>query len=173
MVSLYLKIDEKEKRITDIRFESYGCASNIATGSIITDMAKGKTLQEAKKITWKMASEKLGGLPPIKVHCAVLAVDALKSAVDNYEQEHGLIKEKVKTTEDIVLKRLRHVINPMVGLDVVKTNIVRNIKVDKGKITITVDIPKDNQFAGNIKDEIVERTKPLWDVEEVKIEFID
>ena len=173
MVSLSLKIDEKEKRITDIRFESYGCASNIATGSIITDMAKGKTLQEAKKITWKMASEKLGGLPPIKVHCAVLAVDALKSTIDNYEQEHGLIKEKVKTTEDIVSKRLRHVINPMVGLDVVKTNIVRNIKVDKGKVTITVDIPKDNQFAGNIKDEIVERTKPLWDVEEVKIEFID
>ena len=66
MVSLYLKIDEKEKRITDIRFESYGCASNIATGSIITDMAKGKTLQEAKKITWKMASEKLGGLHPGK-----------------------------------------------------------------------------------------------------------
>jgi len=173
MVSLSLKIDEKEKRITDIRFESYGCASNIATGSIITDMAKGKTLQEAKKITWKMASEKLGGLPPIKVHCAVLAVDALKSAIDNYEQEHGLIKEKVKTTEDIVLKRLKHVMNPMVGLDVVKTNIVRNIKVDKGKVTITVDIPKDNQFAGNIKDEIVERIKPLWDVEEVKIEFID
>ncbi len=173
MVSLYLKIDEKEKRITDIRFESYGCASNIATGSIITDMAKGKTLQEAKKITWKMASEKLGGLPPIKVHCAVLAVDALKSAIDNYEQEHGLIKEKVKTTEDIVLKRLRHVMNPMVGLDVVKTNIVRNIKVDKGTVTITVDIPKDNQFAGNIKNEIVERIKPLWDVEEVKIEFID
>lgn len=173
MVSLSLKIDEKEKRITDIRFESYGCASNIATGSIITDMAKGKTLQEAKKITWKMASEKLGGLPPIKIHCAVLAVDALKSAVDNYEQEHGLIKEKVKTTEDIVLKRLKHVINPMVGLDVVKTNIVKNIKVDKGKVTITVDIPKDNQFAGNIKDEIVERIKPLWDVEEVKIEFID
>ncbi len=173
MVSLYLKIDEKEKRITDIRFESYGCASNIATGSIITDMAKGKTLQEAKKITWKMASEKLGGLPPIKVHCAVLAVDALKSTIDNYEQEHGLIKEKVKTTEDIVSKRLRHVINPMVGLDVVKTNIVRNIKVDKGKVTIIVDIPKDNQFADNIKDEIVERTKPLWDVEEVKIEFID
>ena len=173
MVSLYLKVDEKEKRITDIKFESYGCASNIATGSIITDMAKGKTLQEAKKITWKMASEKLDGLPPIKVHCAVLAVDALKSAVDNYEQEHGLIKEKVKTTEDIVLKRLKHVINPMVGLDVVKANIVKNIKVDKGRVTITVDIPKDNQFAGNIKDEIVEKIKPLWDIEEVKVEFID
>lgn len=61
-------------------------------------------------------------------------------------------KEKVKTTEDIVSKRLRHVINPVVGLDVVKTNIVKNIKVDKGKVTITVDIPKDNQFAGNINE---------------------
>ncbi|MEA1965023.1 MAG: iron-sulfur cluster assembly scaffold protein [Candidatus Aerophobetes bacterium] len=173
MVSLYLKVDEKEKRITDIRFESYGCASNIATGSIITDIAKGKTLEEAKKVTWKMASEKLGGLPPVKVHCAVLAVDALKSAIDNYEQEHGLIKERVKTTEDIVLKRLKHVINPIVGLDIVKTNIVRNIKVGEGEVTVSVDIPEDNQFAGNIKDEIVERIKPLWDVKEVKVEFID
>jgi len=173
MVSLYLKVDEKEKRITDIRFESYGCASNIATGSIITDMAKGKTLEEAKKITWRMASEKLGGLPPVKVHCAVLAVDALKSAIDNYEQKHGLIKEKIKTTKDIVLKRLKHVINPIVGLDIVKANIVKSIKVGEGKVTVTVDIPEENQFAGNIKDEIIERIKPLWDIKEVKVEFID
>jgi len=173
MVSLYLKVDKKEKRITDIKFESYGCASNIATGSIVTDMAKGKTLEEAKKITWKMASENLGGLPPIKVHCAVLAVDALKSAIDNYEQEHDLIKEKIKTTKEIALKRLRHVINPLVGLDIIKTDIVKNIKIDEGKVTVTVDIPKDNQFAVNIKDEIMERIKPLWDVEEVKVEFFD
>lgn len=173
MVSLYLKVDEKEKRITDIRFESYGCASNIATGSIITDMAKEKTLEEAKKITWKMASEKLGGLPPVKVHCAVLAVDALKSAIDNYEQKHGLIKEKIKTTKDIVLKRLKHVINPIVGLEIVKANIVKSIEIEEGKITLTVDIPEENQFAGNIKDEIIERIKPLWDIKEVKVEFID
>ncbi|MBC7255847.1 MAG: iron-sulfur cluster assembly scaffold protein, partial [Chloroflexi bacterium] len=74
MVAVYLKVDEATQRIEDIKFESYGCASNIATGSIITELAKGKTLEEAKKITWQQASEALGGLPPIKAHCSVLAV---------------------------------------------------------------------------------------------------
>ena len=98
MVKLYLKVDEKTKQIGDIKFESYGCASNIATGSIITDLAIGKTLEEAKKLNWKVAAEALGGLPPVKVHCAVLAVDALRTAIENYEHQHGLLKEKVPTT---------------------------------------------------------------------------
>ena len=93
MVSLYIKVDPVTLVITDIRFESYGCASNIATGSIITEMAKGKTLEEAKKITWKEASAALGGLPSIKAHCSVLAVEALRSAILNYEERHGLVKE--------------------------------------------------------------------------------
>ncbi len=53
-------------------------------------MAKGKTLEEAKKLTWKEASEALGGLPPIKAHCSVLAVDGLRGAIQNYEEKHGL-----------------------------------------------------------------------------------
>src|SRR5512137_2896177 len=73
MVAVYLKVDPESHRIDDIKFESYGCASNIATGSIITELAKGKTLEEAKNITWQEASEALGGLPPIKTHCSVLA----------------------------------------------------------------------------------------------------
>ena len=81
MVAVYLQVDAESHRITDIKFESYGCASNIATGSIITDLAKGKTLDEAKEITWKQASEALGGLPPIKTHCSVLAVDGLRAAI--------------------------------------------------------------------------------------------
>lgn len=64
MVTLYLKVDEKTHKIEDVKFESYGCASNIATASVITDIAKGKTLEEARKITWKKAAEELGGLPP-------------------------------------------------------------------------------------------------------------
>ena len=76
MLRLYLQIEEKSTKIEDIKFESYGCASNIATGSIITDLAKGKTIEEAKKIDWKMAAEELGGLPPVKVHCAVPRRDA-------------------------------------------------------------------------------------------------
>mgnify|MGYP001049407234 CR=1 FL=1 len=70
MVAVYLKVDEESLRLDDIKFESYGCASNIATGSIITEMAKGKTLEEAKQITWRQASDALGGLPPIKTHCS-------------------------------------------------------------------------------------------------------
>ncbi|MGB9593759.1 MAG: iron-sulfur cluster assembly scaffold protein, partial [Anaerolineae bacterium] len=91
MVTLYLKVDEETKTIKDIKFESYGCASNIATGSIITELAKGKTLDEARKISWKAAAEELGGLPAVKVHCSVLAVDTLRAAIRNYEEKHGLV----------------------------------------------------------------------------------
>ncbi|MBM4400028.1 MAG: iron-sulfur cluster assembly scaffold protein, partial [Candidatus Cloacimonetes bacterium] len=69
-VTVYLKVNSDNKVIEDISFLSYGCASNIATASIITDLAKGKTLDDAKKITWKDAMEALDGLPPVKVHCS-------------------------------------------------------------------------------------------------------
>jgi nitrogen fixation NifU-like protein len=171
MVTLYLKVDEKTQRITDIKFESFGCASNIATGSIITELAKGKTLEEAKKITWKDAAEELGGLPPIKVHCSVLAVDVLRSAIENYEEKHGLVKERIKTTEDIVLKRLKHVMNPIVGLDIVKTNIVKEVRIERSVVTVFLSIPQDNQFSNSIEEEIHERLQYLWDVENVEVVF--
>ena len=77
MVTVYLKVDKETSVITDMKFQSYGCASNIATGSIITDLALNKTIEEAKNITWQQASEELGGLPPIKAHCSVLAVEVV------------------------------------------------------------------------------------------------
>ena len=171
MVKLYLKVDEKTKVIDDIKFESYGCASNIATGSIITDLAIGKTLEDAKKLNWKSAAEALGGLPAVKVHCAVLAVDALRTAIENYEHQHGLLKKRVATDEKIVLKRLSRVINPLAGLDVVKTKLVQEVEVKKGIITVFVELPAAHQFANNVKNEIIERLEPLWDVKEVKIIF--
>jgi nitrogen fixation NifU-like protein len=171
MVRVYLKVDEGSKTITDIKFESYGCASNIATGSIITDLARNKTLDEAKTLNWKAANDALGGLPPVKVHCAVLAVDALRTAIENYEHQHGLLKEKVPTTEAVVMKRLSRVINPLAGLDVVKTKLVRDCKIQDGKAIVFVELPEDHQFAGNIKQEIVERIEPLWDIEEVIVIF--
>jgi len=171
MVKLYLKVDDKTTQIEDIKFESYGCASNIATGSIITDLAIGKTLEEAKKLNWKTAAEALGGLPAIKVHCAVLAVDALRTAIENYEHRHGLLKEKIPTTEDVVMKRLSRVINPLAGLDVVKTKLVQEVLVRDGVVTVFVELPEAHQFANNVKNEIVERIEPLWDVKKVKIVF--
>ena len=171
MVKLYLKVDEKNKEIKDIKFESYGCASNIATGSIITDLAKGKNLEEAKKLSWKTAAEALGGLPPVKVHCAVLAVDALRTAIENYEHQHGLLKKKVPTTDKVVLKRLSRVINPLAGLDVVRTKLVKGVEVKDGRVKVFVEMPSDHQFAKNVEEEIVERIEPLWDVKEVKVIF--
>jgi len=173
MVSVYIKVDPKKNTIADVKFESYGCASNIATGSIITELAKGKTLDKAKDITWQEASEALGGLPKIKAHCSVLAVEGLRSAIQNYEERHGLVKEKKPTTEEVVRQRLRRVINPLTGLNVVRTNLVKDISVKDGTVSVLVDLPGDHQFANNIKDEIRERIEPLWDVKEVVVEFTE
>jgi NifU-like protein involved in Fe-S cluster formation/metal-sulfur cluster biosynthetic enzyme len=173
MVAVYLRVDEETQRITDIKFESYGCASNIATGSIITELAKGKTLEEAKQITWKQASEALGGLPPIKTHCSVLAVDGLQSAIQNYEERHGLVKERVPTTVEVVRKRLKHVMNPVTGLDVVRTKLVKNIEVADGTVRMVIDLPADHQFAANIREDIMEKIGHLWDVKEVNVEFTE
>ena len=173
MVAVYLKVDPETQRIDDISFESYGCASNIATGSIITELAKGKTIEEAKDISWKQASEALGGLPPIKTHCSVLAVDGLRAAIQNYEERHGLVTERVPTTVDVVRKRLKRVMNPMTGLDLVRTKLVQDIEVADGKVRVVVDLPADHQFAANIREEVMEKIDPLWDVDEVILEFTD
>jgi NifU-like protein involved in Fe-S cluster formation/metal-sulfur cluster biosynthetic enzyme len=171
MVSVYINVDSETKKLTDIKFESYGCASNIATGSIITELAKGKTIDEAKKITWKDAADALGGLPKIKAHCSVLAIEGLRSAIENYEERNGLVKERKPTTVEIVRSRLRKVMNPMAGLDLVRTNLVREVEVKDGTVKVDIDLPADHQFASAIKQEIVEKIEPLWDVKEVKVEF--
>lgn len=173
MVAVYLKVDPEALRIEDVKFESYGCASNIATGSIITDLAKGKTLEEAKSITWKQAAEALGGLPPVKTHCSVLAVDGLRAAIENYEERHGLVKEREPTTVEVVRKRLKRVMNPVTGLDVVRTNLVEDVEVSDGTVRIVVDLPVDHQFANNIREEIIEKIEPRWDVERVEVEFVE
>jgi len=173
MVAVYIKVDSETKRITNVKFESYGCASNIATGSIITELAKGKTLDEAKKVTWKQASEALGGLPPIKVHCSVLAVDGLRSAIQNYEERHGLVKEREPTTVEVVRKRLKKVINPVSGLNLVRTNLVKDIEVKDGNIRVVVDLPANHQFASAIKEEITEKIEHLWDVKKLVVEFTE
>lgn len=91
---LYLKIGKrKEKKtkkeqeyIKDIKFQTLGCAAAIATSSMITELAKGKTLEEAKKITRENVAKSLEGLPPIKMHCSNLAAEALHAAIKDYEK---------------------------------------------------------------------------------------
>ncbi len=82
---VYIKI--KDNKIQDIKFQTLGCAAAIATSSMITDMAKGKTIEQAKKITRQDISKALGSLPPIKEHCSNLASDALKKAIKDYQQK--------------------------------------------------------------------------------------
>ncbi len=173
MVSVYLKVDEDTQRIEDITFESYGCASNIATGSIITELAKGKTLEDAKNISWQEASEALGGLPPIKTHCSVLAVDGLRAAIQNYEERHGLIQERTPTDLAEINRRLRRVMNPVVGLDLVRTKMVQEVTLEDGVVRVVVDMPADHQFANNIRHEIMDKIEPLWDIHEVQVEFTE
>ncbi|MFA5174386.1 MAG: Fe-S cluster assembly scaffold protein NifU [Candidatus Pacearchaeota archaeon] len=83
IMKVFLKIDEN--KIKDIKFQTMGCIAAIATSSMTTELAKGKTLEEAKKITNKDVAKALGDLPPIKMHCSNLAADALRKAIENYE----------------------------------------------------------------------------------------
>lgn len=171
MVSLHINVDDESREITDIKFKSYGCASNIATGSIITEMAKGETIDKAEEITWQDASEELGGLPSMKTHCSVLAVDALNEAIRDYKEKHGLTEERKPTDEKVVQERLKHVMNPLTGLDVVDTSLIENIEVEKGTVKVSVDLSEDHQFASSMKEDIKEKLEPLWDVEEVTVRF--
>ncbi|KXB06938.1 nitrogen fixation protein NifU [candidate division MSBL1 archaeon SCGC-AAA382A20] len=172
MVSLFIKVNEDTEKITDIKFKSYGCASNIATGSIITEMSKGKTIDEAKEITWEDAADELGGLPKIKTHCSVLAVDALREAIRDYEEQHGKIEEKVPTDTDVIRERLKHVMNPITGLDVVRTNLIENMEVKDGTVRVKVDLNSDHQFASAVKNDIEEKLEHLWDINEININEI-
>ncbi len=171
MVAVYINVEPDTKKISDIKFESYGCASNIATGSIITDLAKGKTIEEAKQITWQQASEALGGLRKIKAHCSVLAIEGLRSAIRNYEERQGLVEQKDPTTIEVIKSRLKKVMNPISGLDVMRTELVKDITLKDGDVHIVIDLPPGHQFAGAIKEEIDEKIAPLWDINKVTVEF--
>ncbi len=84
IMRIYIKVDNNV--ITDVKFKTFGCGAAIATSSKATEMVKGKTIDEALKITNKMVMEALGGLPPVKVHCSVLAEEALHAAIQDYKE---------------------------------------------------------------------------------------
>lgn len=167
-VSIYLNINEETNVIEDIKFQSYGCASNIATGSIITDMAKGKTLEEAKKITWKEAADALDGLPPVKMHCSVLAVDTLRKAIIKYEIKQGLIPEE-KFSKKTIVEELKKVIYPGVGEDIVTLKMVKYIGFEDGIVTIDVEIPKFDKYRDNVAEEIKEHLESYEEIKDIKI----
>jgi len=89
MITFYLKINEEMEVIEKATFESYGCAANIATSSLLTEIIKNKPIKEAWQVSWKKLTEELGGLPTIKFHCGMLAVGALRRAIRLYYKRKG------------------------------------------------------------------------------------
>jgi len=87
IMKIYLKVNDGV--IEDVKFQTFGCGSAIATSSMVTEMVMGKTLEEAEKISNKAVAEALDGLPPTKMHCSNLAADALHDAIKNYREKHG------------------------------------------------------------------------------------
>jgi len=85
IMTIYIKV--KDDKIADIKFKTFGCGAAIATSSMITELAKGKTLDEALKITRDDVADELDGLPPIKMHCSNLAADALREAIKDYRKK--------------------------------------------------------------------------------------
>jgi nitrogen fixation NifU-like protein len=81
---MHIEIQVKDNIIEDIKFKTFGCAAAIATSSMVTEMVKGKTLEEAERITNRTVAEALDGLPPVKMHCSNLAADALHQAIQDY-----------------------------------------------------------------------------------------
>ena len=108
VMHLYIKVEDN--RIKNIKFETFGCAAAIATSSIITDLAKGKTLEEALKISRDDIASELGGLPPIKLHCSVLAADALREAIYDYLKKKNLpVGEELEKEHEKAKRQLNSV----------------------------------------------------------------
>ena len=106
LMEFYIRV--KDNKIVDIKFKTFGCGSAIATASMITELAMGKTIDEALKITRKDVADELDGLPPIKMHCSNLAADALRDAIKNYKE-----KQKVRPKE----KKTQSAQQPIIGVD--------------------------------------------------------
>lgn len=87
IMQIYIKV--KDNVIEDIKFKTFGCGAAIATSSMVTEMVKGKTIDEALEVSNKQVAEALGGLPPVKMHCSNLAADALKEAINDYKKSRG------------------------------------------------------------------------------------
>ncbi|MEW5759164.1 MAG: Fe-S cluster assembly scaffold protein NifU [Candidatus Thermoplasmatota archaeon] len=102
LMTIYIKV--KDNKLEDIKFKTFGCAAAIATSSMITELAKGKTISEALKITRDDVADALDGLPPIKLHCSNLAADCLHAAIKDYlskmEKSKGEFNEKIRDIID-------------------------------------------------------------------------
>lgn len=173
MVQLQLKVNKDTQVIEDIKFKSFGCASNIATASIITEIAKGKTTEEAKNLKYSQVVDELGGLPAVKVHCSILAIQSLKRAIENYEEKNGLAPKDKPTDEALIKDRLRGVIDPNTGRDLIGGKLLSKFELNDGQLKIYLNLKDTNQFANAIKEEIIEKFEYRWDIKSIEVIFAD
>ncbi|MEM3030622.1 MAG: iron-sulfur cluster assembly scaffold protein [Candidatus Micrarchaeia archaeon] len=171
MITTYLRVNPKTLVVEDVKFKSYGCAANIATASVISEKAKGRTVHEILAMDTATAARELGGLPPVKMHCSVLAVNTLKKAIKEYMVAKGIWKkEEVPLTQDAILSELLNVVNPEIGLDIVRLKMVENIRIDNGEVEVTIRLgTTDEMFAQAIKEEVEEELRELQEVKKVTV----
>lgn len=100
IMKIYLKIDENI--ITDAKFKTFGCGSAIASSSMATELIKGKTVDEAWQLTNKAVAEALDGLPPVKIHCSVLAEEGIHKAINDYRVKNGLKPYEIKNHSETI-----------------------------------------------------------------------
>ena len=175
MLTFTLKVNPETHVIEDVRFRSYGCASNISTASMATVLAKGHTIEEVKQFNAKTIAEKLGGLPSTKMHCSVLAVNGLKSAIKQWEISHGLAEEEtIQCNEQTIKKLLKGVINPQTGKSIISMGMINYIKVDGAKVFVEVNLLEtDEMYAENIREEVTEKIESMKCVDEIIVRILD
>lgn len=100
IMRMYLDIDKATNVIKDCKFKTFGCGAAVATSSMATELVKGKTVEEALKVTNTAVMEALDGLPPVKVHCSLLAEEAIHAALWNYAEKNGIVIEGLKKPVD-------------------------------------------------------------------------
>lgn len=159
-LKLTLRIDEKTHKIIDAKFKTFGCASAIASSSVLAEMIKGKTLEEASKITNQDIADYLGGLPEQKMHCSVMGMEALEAAIENYYTKKG-VKRIIGEQERIVCK----------CFNVTEKTILKAIELNNLKTVDEVThFTKAGGGCGGCKGEIEKIIKDFWTGKE-KIDF--
>jgi nitrogen fixation protein NifU and related proteins len=173
MVNYTLIIDPETLIIKDIKFKSYGCASNIATASIATEMVMGKHIDEVKNMGTTQAATELGGLPPVKMHCSVLAINGIKAAIREFEKKIGRIEDEKRVITDKALQNiLKNVMHPKHGVNLVDNGNIQRIRIDGQDIFIIITLePDEEMYASNIHDEVMEHLESMKCTHEIMVKI--